>query len=347
MEDRLAAAPSPSLGVLVLCAMLCCAVGCGEDEDGEHGVLGDQVRCYDLLLKLQFTEGSVADRVHSAKLRVSDPECSQLVLDPMTTTVEGDSVSFQGLVLAEGEYNFTVDLFDENGYVVGTGGTTVTLTQSTTVSLVIEIVAYWDFRVEVDVSWEEGDSCQTITSPFLGGVVYVYGDDDTRTLNRFYPCGWMGDIQNITYADTISTNPHSGETCIRITYSGEDSVGWAGIYWLPVPTVRDDWGNVVFGVDLRGALSLTWCARGEEGGEKIEFFAGGVSDVRCPDTLPKKTSSPVVVTLDTTWVEYEIDLSAVPSTQLSHVVGGFGWATNKIRNPDGCTFYVDRVRFEQ
>ena len=90
---------------------------------------------------------------------------------------------------------------------------------------------------------------------------------------------------------------------------------------------------------------MTWFAKGENGGEQVEFFVGGVDDISCPDSLPKMTTSPQVVTLTTEWQQYEIDLSSMPSDYLTYVVGGFGWVASKEDNPDGIKFYIDDIKF--
>jgi hypothetical protein len=50
---------------------------------------------------------------------------------------------------------------------------------------------------------------------------------------------------------------------------------------------------------------------------------------------------PVVLTKD--WQQYEIDLSG---KDISYISGGFCWSTNLDVNPDGCTFYLDDIRYE-
>ncbi len=94
--------------------------------------------------------------------------------------------------------------------------------------------------------------------------------------DAFYPSGWMGDRDDITFDDSWTENPHSKPTSIKITYSAASSQGegWAGIYWQ-YPS--ENWGDKPEGRDSTGATKLTFWARGEKGGEKAKFKAGGIT----------------------------------------------------------------------
>jgi len=158
--------------------------------------------------------------------------------------------------------------------------------------------------------------------------------------DAFYPSGWMGDWGDITLDDACTDNPHSEPTCIKITYSAAKSQGkgWAGIYWQYPDS---NWGDNPDGRDLTGATKLTFWARGEKGGEKAEFKVGGITG-KYPDSIQPPVSTGVIVLSDK-WQQYTIDLTGM---DLSHVIGGFCWVTNKHQNPNGCTIYLDDIRFE-
>jgi len=158
--------------------------------------------------------------------------------------------------------------------------------------------------------------------------------------DAFFPSGWMGDWGDITLDDACTDNPHSEPTCIKITYSAAKSQGkgWAGIYWQYPDS---NWGDNPDGRDLTGATKLTFWARGEKGGEKAEFKVGGI-DGKYPDSIQPPVSTGVIVLSDK-WQQYTIDLTG---KDLSHVIGGFCWVTNKNQNPYGCTIYLDDIKFE-
>ena len=157
--------------------------------------------------------------------------------------------------------------------------------------------------------------------------------------NHYVPSGWMGDTAYIKFNDSYTTNPHSGSTSIKITYSvGHE--GWAGIYWQDP---EGNWGQIKEGgYNLTGATNLTFWARGENGGEKIEFKVGGITG-NYPDSLQPAVSSGVI-TLTNEWKQYSIDLTG---KDLSHIIGGFAWVTNKSNNPNGATFYLDDIKYDQ
>lgn len=160
---------------------------------------------------------------------------------------------------------------------------------------------------------------------------YVYKDGYSK-LNHFFPSGWMGDFDDMSYNDAWPVNPKSGKTCFRIRYSAKGSrgFGWAGIYWQD-PINNWNVGALQGGYDLTGAKKLKFYARGQNGGEMVEFQVGGM-------TTETRTSG--VLSLNRQWLPYEIDLEGM---DLSVVNGGFNAIYNRGNNPDGCVFYLDDI----
>ena len=150
----------------------------------------------------------------------------------------------------------------------------------------------------------------------------------------------MGDYQDITLAPDVLENPHSGSTCIKITVTNKASSGarWTGLYWQ---NPANNWGSAASGgFDLKGAHKLTFWARGEKGGERIEEFKmGGISGA-FPDS-DTAGIGPVVLTQE--WKQYTCDLAG---KDLSHIIGGFAWSTTLDVNPEGCVFYLDDIKYE-
>jgi hypothetical protein len=171
-------------------------------------------------------------------------------------------------------------------------------------------------------------------------LFYVYSDHGTQDSNFFIPSGWMGDYADLTLRTDSTDNPYAGTTSIKITYNNRASSGarWAGMYWQ---NPAKNWGNVKkAGIDLRGVKKLTFWARGEKGGERIEEFKMGGINGSYPDSATASIG-PVVLTPE--WKQYTIDLKG---KNLSHVIGGFAWSANLDNNPNGCTFYLDEIRYE-
>lgn len=116
-------------------------------------------------------------------------------------------------------------------------------------------------------------------------------------------------------------------------------VGWAGVYWLNKP---QNWGDQP-GENLsdKQIKRVTFWARGERGGEIVEFKAGGVSSGKqFQDSFEKSTGE---LSLSNIWKRYSMD---VDGADLSSVIGLFCWSANQANNPRGLTFYLDKIQYE-
>ncbi|MGR3310133.1 MAG: hypothetical protein ACUZ77_05095 [Candidatus Brocadiales bacterium] len=167
------------------------------------------------------------------------------------------------------------------------------------------------------------------------------------------------ELAGVTLDECWAQNCRSGATCIKNTFSAIDSTYWGGWYFQNGVLLGSDtqprcnWGDHAdAGFDLGGATKLTFWARGELGGEKIEFFVGGIGRDPFtgepvephPDSFPRVPPVGQVTTLTTEWQEYTIDLTG---QDLSYVIGGFGWAADAIKNPNGATFYLDDIQYDK
>lgn len=163
-------------------------------------------------------------------------------------------------------------------------------------------------------------------------------------VKRYTSSGWMGDGKDgtkyvqIDEACKINARPKR-QTCIKITYAiGPER--WAGIYWLNKP---DNWGDKP-GEDFsaKAFKRVTFWARGERGGEVVEFKTGGVSGVGKPykDSFEETTGK---VTLEKDWKKYSVNIEG---QNLSSVIGVFCWVANGTSNANGLTFYLDEIQFE-
>jgi len=186
-----------------------------------------------------------------------------------------------------------------------------------------------------------------LKAPHPGIPFDIYTEKDEWI--PYAPSGWMGDIKGIQLDIGWKRNPHSGKTCIRFSYCGQE---WAGIAWQDPP---NDWGEEPGGFDLTGARRLVFWARGENGGEEVEFKLGIIrrgprraepgaateTAQRIPLYADSATASKKVI-LSRTWKKYRIELGG---KDLSRIKTGFVWAVKGIVG--GCvTFYVDDVRYE-
>jgi len=199
---------------------------------------------------------------------------------------------------------------------------------------------------KADYSYDEEDAYDAVSSGagkamsavtgFKGFPVYT---DQKSPDNHYIPSGYMGDYSDVKIETASFDNPHSGTTCIKVTYSNAVSQGarWAGMYWQ---SPANNWGDKKGGFDLTGARKLTFWARGAKGEERIEEFKiGGITGLYPDSDLAG--IGPVMLTRD--WKKYEIDLSG---KDLSYISGGFCWATNIDVNAEGAVFYLDDIRYE-
>jgi hypothetical protein len=174
--------------------------------------------------------------------------------------------------------------------------------------------------------------------------------DASATTNHFTASGYMGDTGDISMNDAYKAVTHSGNTSIRVAYAAKGRgpnecpypppCKWAGVYWQEPP---NNWGtNAMWadrGYDLSGYRSLLFWARADKPAT-IDFQVGGIGN---PYGDSLKNPRVVSAKLDSQWHEYRIDLG---NADLSHIIGGFAWVTNWDTNPNGCTFYLDDIRFE-
>jgi hypothetical protein len=159
----------------------------------------------------------------------------------------------------------------------------------------------------------------------------IYADDLKNP--PYAPSGWMGKTDAIAVDPNCKTNPHSGATCMKLEFKSADNFG--GVVWQDP---ADDWGDKPGGHDLTGAKRLTFWARGDKGGEKVEFKFGILgSDQKFPDSASGSTT----VELTTEWKRYTIDLEG---KDLKQIKTGFCWVVAGQGAP--ITFYLDDIQYE-
>ncbi len=173
-------------------------------------------------------------------------------------------------------------------------------------------------------------------------VFYVY-DKAKNPSYAWYPSGWMPNGGGISFSENFVGNCKSDDTCIKVGFDAARK-SWAGIYWLPPGSWKGLGINLYekLNVSDKSLIKLTFWARGDEGGERAQFKVGGVADGNDSIEFAVETD---YITLGKNWRQYEIDLS---KENLSNVVGGFCWVTNKDENRGKSTvrFYLDDIRYE-
>src|SRR6266540_501917 len=166
----------------------------------------------------------------------------------------------------------------------------------------------------------------------------------------------------VTINGSYALDKHSGATAMRCAFT-PGGINFGGFNFqngvLPNGTTvpSPNFGTVLnAGIDLSGATALTFWARGEQGGEGVDFFMGGLGWIGnavnspCvpgyPGPCPAPDSTPAIKitrTLTTQWAQYSIDLA---NKDLHYVLGGFGWGVNGALNPNGAVFFLDDIQYE-
>jgi hypothetical protein len=181
-------------------------------------------------------------------------------------------------------------------------------------------------------------------------------DDLGSPGNHFHAFAAIPDETALVRISGGSTDkPHSGATAIRAELDPATPGGFGGFYFLNgvlpagegVPQLN--FGDVPnAGVDLRGATALTFWARGQRGGEVVDFFLAGVGYEQGTgvQTAPYPDSNRAIklrAVLKKQWTQYRIDLK---NKNLRYVLGGFGWAASVASNPAGVVFFLDDIQYE-
>ena len=194
------------------------------------------------------------------------------------------------------------------------------------------------------------------------GRTYVYRDDKDPDNHFLLKEKMWGSDETLVHnmQEDCPDSPQSGKTCIRCEQDLKAG-DWGG--WLFLSGYKpdgeseprlNDGSTAGQGIDLAGASALTFYARGEKGGENVEFFTGGFgydewdnAVAEFPDSLHKKSLG--VVTLENKWQEYRIELT---SEDMANVICGFGYVLSGDA-PEGTdagegrtVFFLDEICFE-
>ena len=171
------------------------------------------------------------------------------------------------------------------------------------------------------------------TNSFQPFVVY---QDKGTPKNHFVASGFMPNGKCLNMDDGWKQDCYDGSSCIKIVYdiacSREDQK-WAGIYWL---NPANNWGKQKGGFNLEGAQRLTFWARGEKGGERIEEFKIGGIAGDYPDS-DMAMIGPVLLTKE--WREYSIDARQGPVATSADFLVDVRDSTNRM-------FYIDNIQYE-
>lgn len=166
---------------------------------------------------------------------------------------------------------------------------------------------------------------------------YIFNNSIFPPAKNFCPSGYMGDVPNVMLTGSFTKLLQDGYPALKVSFNPAGGGGWAGVLWQNPP---NNWGELDGGYNLSRARKLTFWARGDRGGEAVEFKFGGITGLY-PDSDSRSTGE-IVLTAE--WKEYAIDLKGA---DLRYVSGGFGFSVRKDVNRNGCVFFLDNMKFEE
>lgn len=160
----------------------------------------------------------------------------------------------------------------------------------------------------------------------------VYGDDLKNSV--YVPSGYMGNAAAIRMEPECTEKPYQGRTCLQAEYTSGAS--WGGVLWQ---SPAEDWdGKLPGGANLSGATHLEFYARGDQGGETVNFVFG-VLDGNQPfrDTAKGELKN---IRLTNEWKKYSLSLEGL---DLRQIKTGFGWSL--AGQSRAVKFYLDEIRY--
>lgn len=165
--------------------------------------------------------------------------------------------------------------------------------------------------------------------PMLPFPVYEEGFENMP----WAPSGWMGAHDQLSLDGQSVSSARRGNHGIRLRYEGNS--GWVGVAWQHP---ANNWGEQMGGIDVTGASALELWARGQYGGENIEFGVGLLDqDKRYPDSSIS-TSGRIVLSHE--WQRYTLPLKG---RDLSSLKTGF--VITLVGRQTPVTVHLDDIRF--
>jgi hypothetical protein len=160
----------------------------------------------------------------------------------------------------------------------------------------------------------------------------LYAEPSQQTV--YAPSGYMGNVSAIAMEENCPENPHRGQHCLKVQYRSKTD--WGGVLWQ---SPANDWkGEQPGGLDMTGAKSVEFWARGQHGDEVVSFLIGAdpQSSMYCDSAKAELPN----VRLTQEWKLYRLDLQG---KDLQRIKTGFGWSLSS--SGKEVTFYVDDIQY--
>ena len=188
-----------------------------------------------------------------------------------------------------------------------------------------------DFHWQEDTPLEQmlpGDPAPVVEVPFV-----IYADQGDK--ENYSPTGRMGNKEALQFDDGWDLSPHSGKTCIYVRYAAPED--WVTVAWQ---NPGNNWGEVVGGYDLSKAKKLTFWAKGEDGGEKVEFSIG-MEQSQTAVSRDSMRASTGIIRLRKDWRKYTLPIE---EKDRSRLITGFLFRVEGQGKP--VVFCLDDIQFE-
>lgn len=195
------------------------------------------------------------------------------------------------------------------------------------------------------------------------GRFWVYRNGAMHPKMPFSPYGWMSDGTNLSQIIqmdlecrddpnmAIAPPQPERERCIRFKITWGEAT-WASVAFISGPDDPPWWGDSnagrYYNLSALPKKKLVFYARGDKGGEVIKAQIGALGDKPFGDSL----ANPIItddLKLTQDWARFEIDLSNVPSSDLTNICNGFGVVVERgsqSGSPDETQFFLDNIYFQ-
>jgi hypothetical protein len=95
-----------------------------------------------------------------------------------------------------------------------------------------------------------------------------------------------------------------------------------------------------------GATKVAVWAKGKNGGEAVQFTVGGINNMHNAGTYADAFEAKAMVTLTTSWAEYDVALPSNYESENSGVIGALSWTAGAPSSGNAVVFSIDSIDWE-